>query len=268
MNAPTQIETLLKQGLPREALSALQNEIRNSPAATAPRIVLFQLLALLEDWPRAQTQLDTLDKLSQEHATFSQVYRRVVAAEQSRIAVLAGQQAPIVIGTPSPWIAKLIEALRLTGEQQHAAAEALREQALEEAPAIGGQIDNLPFAWLSDADSRLGPVLEVILNGQYRWVPLDTLAGIEISAPNSLADTVWARATLHMHDGQQTPVLIPVRYPGSASADAQLTMARATEWQQVHEQTWLGLGQREFASDQGEHALLNIRSIRFDKVAA
>ena len=33
-------------------------------------------------------------------------------------------------------------------------------------------IDGKAFAWMADADMRLGPVLEAVINGRYYWVPL------------------------------------------------------------------------------------------------
>jgi protein involved in temperature-dependent protein secretion len=34
------------------------------------------------------------------------------------------------------------------------------------------------FAWLADADVRLGPVLEAIVDGKYYWIPFGNLSAI------------------------------------------------------------------------------------------
>ncbi|QDQ27513.1 virulence protein SciE type [Chitinimonas arctica] len=266
MTVPSNAEALIKQGCPTEALEALQAEVRRTPAAPEPRVFLFQLLAILGDWQRAGQQLDTLSKLYGDFATFTHFYQHVLTAERARADVFAGQASPVVIGDPSPWLAQMIEALRLDAGANHAAAASLRAEALEQAPAHSGHIDDQPFAWLADGDSRLGPVLEVIVKGQYRWLPMERLIAVELEKPESLADLVWLKAELYLAGGQQTPALVPVRYPGSTSAGAPLAMARATRWLQPHSDTWFGLGQREFASDVGEHALLDTRVIRFDTV--
>ncbi len=266
MSLSSNAETLIQENRPSEALEALQAEVRTSPAKPEPRVFLFQLLAVLGDWTRAQTQLDTLAKLYDDYATFAQLYRQVLIAERNRADVFAGKATPIVIGEPAPWLAQLIEAQQRDAAAQHAAAAILRQQALADAPTCAGQINEQPFSWLADADSRLGPVLEAHVNGQYRWIPFDKLNSITVQAPESLVDLVWVKAELELAGGQQTPALIPVRYPGTPAMGGALAMSRATQWLQPHTDTWVGLGQREFTCETGEFALLDVRQIRFDPV--
>ncbi len=65
----------------------------------------------------------------------------------------------------------LAQALEHDAVGEGAAAAELRRQALELAEPTAGTIDGQAFAWIMDADPRLGPVLEVIVNGTYRWLP-------------------------------------------------------------------------------------------------
>jgi type VI secretion system protein ImpE len=59
--------------------------------------------------------------------------------------------------------------------------------------------------------------------------------------------------------------LVPTRYPGSEShADAALRMARKTDWTQASENTYIGLGQRMFATDAADYALMDVRRIQLD----
>ena len=41
---------------------------------------------------------------------------------------------------------------------------------------LRGSLNGQPFEWVADADSRLGPVMEAIINGRYYWVPFARLA--------------------------------------------------------------------------------------------
>jgi type VI secretion system protein ImpE len=67
-----------------------------------------------------------------------------------------------------------------------------------------------------------------------------------------------------LENGSELASLIPTRYPGSErSADTQIRMARKTEWNQVGEATFLGSGQRLFATDGDEFPLLDVREINF-----
>ena len=94
------------------------------------------------------------------------------------------------------------------------------------------------FEWIADADSRLGPVLEVVINGRYGWVPFSELTQVTIEAPADLRDMVWAPAQLSLLNGGQTVALVPARYPGTGSAaDAALQLSRKTEWLEIGERS-------------------------------
>ena len=57
--------------------------------------------------------------------------------------------------------------------------------------------------------------------------------------------------------------LIPTRYPGSeTAADSRLVMARSTEWIERPGGGFHGVGQRLWVTDQGEHALMDVRTLR------
>jgi type VI secretion system protein ImpE len=58
---------------------------------------------------------------------------------------------------------------------------------------------------------------------------------------------------------------IPTRYARTELAkDGALRLARKTEWQELGEETFIGLGQRLLATDAGEHSLLQCRLIDFN----
>ncbi|MBF2998639.1 virulence protein SciE type, partial [Pseudomonas aeruginosa] len=75
-----------------------------------------------------------------------------------------------------------------------------------------GRIGEAPFAWLADADTRLGPVLEVIFNGRYAWLPMSNLRSLKVEAPSDLRDLVWLPAELTLANGGVTVALLPARY--------------------------------------------------------
>jgi type VI secretion system protein ImpE len=56
--------------------------------------------------------------------------------------------------------------------------------------------------------------------------------------------------------------VIPTRYPGSESADeAALSLARKTVWTEASPEVYCGAGQRILATDQGEHPLMDVRTV-------
>ncbi|MCU0840958.1 MAG: virulence protein SciE type [Thiobacillaceae bacterium] len=259
------IEALLKEARLQDALGIIQSNVRAEPARITHRILLFQVLSLLGQWERAATQLTTLEEMDRETLALSQAYRQAILCEAFRREVFAGTRTPLVLGDPVDWLAWLLEALRMNAAGHHAEARALRDRAFAAAPAVAGRLDGQGFAWIADADMRLGPVLEALMDGKYYWIPFDRLRGIVIEAPTDLRDLVWLPATLTFATGGENVALLPARYPGSEEvADDLVRMGRRTDWRDIGAETYVGLGQRMLTTDAGEFPLLDIRRIELD----
>jgi type VI secretion system protein ImpE len=210
------------------------------------------------------TQLGVLADMDASTLAMVQVYGEALRCETFRAEVFAGRRAPLVLGEPEPWLAWLIEALRVSAEGRTEHTRALRDRAFEEAPAIPGTLDGRAFAWLADADPRLGPVLEVILKGQYYWVPTGRVAELRIEPPADLRDLVWLPAQFRWTNGGEAVGLIPTRYAGSeASPDPAIRLARKTVWEDHGAVGVRGLGQRMLATDEGEYPILDVRQVSF-----
>ncbi len=256
---------LLRRNDVDAALSKLLDEVRSDPANAKLRTFLFQLSCVTGDWARAKSQLDVATGMDESALLMGRVYGDALASVEERRKVFAGEATPTFFGKPEPWMAELCEALRLTAKGDHAAAAGLRGRALETAPAIAGRVDGKEFAWIADADSRLGPVLEVIINGRYFWLPFQHVSRILIEAPSDLRDQVWMPGKLLLPNGGETVCLIPTRYPDSErSADALIRLARKTEWMEIAADTFTGLGQRTFATDVSDYPLMDVRAIDLD----
>lgn len=261
-------EQTLKGGDPTAALAQLQEQVRARPADAALRVFLFQLLCVLGQWERALNQLKVAASLDAATLPMVQVYGEAVRCEAIRTEVFAGRKSPVVFGQPEQWLALLIESLLVKGQEEPERSEQLRLQAFEEAPASSGNIDGRPFEWIADADSRLGPVLEAVINGRYYWVPFARLSRIDIEAPVDLRDMVWMPAHLQFENGGETVALIPTRYPGSESAaDGLIALARKTVWEEVAADTHHGLGQRIITTDNEDAPLMEIRAVSLNRAA-
>ncbi|AKJ28874.1 type VI secretion system accessory protein TagJ [Caldimonas brevitalea] len=262
-------EAHLRAGDPAAALKALQDEVRAKPADAKKRVFLFQLLCVLGQWERALNQLNVAAELDPSTLAMAQTYREAIKCELLRAQVFEGRKVPMLFGEPEPWIALLLEALLREGQGQAADARALRDQAFEQAPAGTGKLGETPFAWIADADMRLGPVLEVIINGKYYWVPFARLAKLTLEAPADLRDAVWMPAHLQFENGGETVGLIPTRYAGSESAgDGLLALSRKTVWQEPSAGFYVGSGQRVLTTDGGDVPLMDVRSIEWDLAPA
>jgi type VI secretion system protein ImpE len=258
-----QAEEFLRDGRLEDSLAKLQEQVRSDPAKADLRVFLFQLLSITGQWSRALTQLNVAAEIDGEKLLLAEICRPALQAEALRSAVFEGAKSPLVFGEPQEWVGWMIQANQLLAAGQDAAAQKLRDQALERAPAVGGTINGEAFEWVMDADTRLGPILEAIVDGKYFWVPLTRVRAIRIEEPKALRHVVWAEAQFTWANGGQAPGLIPTRYVGSEHSDDPLVrLARRTHWQQRAGEHYLGLGQRTFATD-GEryYPLLEVRSI-------
>jgi len=255
-------EEALKQGDLEAALVDLTDRIRRAPADARLRIFLFQLLAVRGDWDRALVQLQIAGELDAGTLAMVNTYRELLNGEALRAKVFSGDLDPLILGEPANWIALLIAAQRAGAQGRFEASRRLREQALEEAPAVPGRIDGEDFAWIADADSRLGPLLEILFEGRYAWVPFQRIRTLILEEPADLRDLVWLPARVTWSNGGEAVAFIPTRYPGSeASPNGRIRLARLTEWLDLGAGCYRGMGQRMLTTDGGDYALLATRRI-------
>jgi len=254
-------EQLLKEGRPDEALNDLQKVVRDDPANAKSRIFLFQLLSVLGDWKRADTQLQVLSEMDSDSMMLARIFEPILLCEAIRADVFAGKRTPIIFGEPPEWIGALVQAMELFGKGEFRAGVELRDTAFEAAPMTAGKVNGEAFEWIADADERLGPVLEVILEGRYCWIPFCRMRQVFMEPVTDLRDLVWAPAQFVWENGGQASGHIPARYAGTeSSGDGSLKLARKTEWSNQGGVN-LGLGQRILATDASEYPLLEIRKL-------
>lgn len=257
-------EELLRAGKLPEAIAAAKELVKARPAEAKLRVLLFQLFCVTGDWERAITQLNVAAEMDPQNLLMAQVCRAALNAEALRAQIFAGQRLPLMLGEPAEWMGWLVQAAQMAGEGKGAQGAELRDKALEAAPATAGTINGAPFEWIADADQRLGPMLEAIIEGKYYWVPFTRIRQVDIEPPADLRDIVWLPANITWTTGTTAIALLPARYPGSErSADPAIQLARKTEWEE--RDGWaLGLGQRMLATDADEYPLLQVRSIVLD----
>ena len=252
-----------------DEIRRVQAEIRAAPVQSARRSALFQLQCVAGAWDKATRQLAVVGDLDPAAELFCTQHRVLLAGEATRLRVFAGHEAPSCLGEPPQWVALLVGALRHDGDGRHQSAKQLREQAFAQAAAASGTLDGTSFAWLADADERLGPVLEAIVNGRYLWIPIERLSRLTSQGPKDLKDVVWLPVTLTLANEGEIAAFVPTRYPGSEAIDDDaIRLARRTEWRQLDGGSWVGFGQRMLATDAGEHPLLDIRTLELRPAAA
>jgi len=256
-------EEKLRAGDLPACLLELQADVRRNPAEPKPRIFLAQLLMVLGQWDRALTQLNVIAEMDAGAIPMTRAYSAAIQCERLRASIFKGERSPLIFGDPEPWLALVVQGLAALAAGRREQADAIRAEAFEAAPATAGSLNGVGFEWIADADSRLGPILEVLLNGAYYWVPFHRIAAIEFESPADLRDLVWLPAQFTWANGGQAVGFVPTRYVGTETAeDSALQLSRKTEWASVGSEGFAGRGQRVLATSADEVPLLEVRELR------
>lgn len=290
---PTNPSLLLSQLNPdnnlQDALSGLEAEVRSQPGSVSQRWALAELLCVLGQWERALKQLQLGQSLGAPRDPSSQaraqMLRSLVRAEAQRREVFAGRLLPTPVVDRPAWMEELARAMACNASGDHGQADILRRAALDQAPTgagictweAEGDAPQAPsaraFEWISDTDTRLGPVCECMLGGGYRWLAYADIAALELQAPTSLLDLLWLPISLRLrHTPADLPPLrgfVPARYCGTEDLPADLgssqrdalMLSRLTRWQDVGETGVFALGQKTLMTDEGDIPLMRIRAL-------
>lgn len=243
-------------------ISQLQTQIRANPAKVEHRIHLAQLLMVAGQWERCLQQLQITAQLDPKSTAMAQTYRALIQAEIFREQTFNGQRDPLHFGQPANWQTLIGESLVARANNQIALAEKFQQQAFDEAPCSEFSINGTQVNWIADSDSRLGPICEVFINGDYYWLPFTQIKQLTLESPKDLRDLVWIPAKVILTDFSQHFGFLPSRYPLSYQGGKdQLALSTLTEWTQLSEQSWAGSGQKMLATDSEEFPLLSIQTL-------
>jgi type VI secretion system protein ImpE len=225
---------LLCAGKVRDAEKALGAYLRDNPADAAQRTFLFELLCFSGQYDRAEKQLGVLAKGNEQAEMGAVLYYSALHAEKTRHAMFQKQEFPKEPAPPSP----------------------------------SGTLNGKPFQSISDADPEIGARLELYAAGAYLWIPFRHIASIQMEAPKTLRDTMWAPAFVmtgpEFKGTDIGQVILPAVYPFSwKSQDESLWLGRASEWVRDDEGNEFPVGQKMFIVDGEEVPLLEIRSLEF-----
>lgn len=260
---------LIEQGKPSEALARVQEQARVRPADASVRVLLFELYSMLGQWDRALSHAEVAVSLTPDAGWLKSFAPGIVTVERKREAALGGSADLDLLGEPEPWSGLLVQAQRCAAKGDLTEASNLRAQALTMLPDLTGTINGTPFKFLSDADPRFGPMLEVYIAGAYLWLPLTRVSKIDVSPPRRIMDRVWISANLTLSTGGNIPVILPARYPGSEDPPVgPPAAASATEWEPGpgSGSMCFGRGQRLLVTDTLEVPLLEAATIEIHSV--
>lgn len=256
--------------MPPQTLDEMYEEARDRakamPDDLPARSALWQILAARGEIDRARRQLDFLPRLDGGWTMEAQACHALLDVEDERVAVLAGKQTPTCLGAPPEWFGELAAALQALGQSGSAAAAPLLAESWNSGEPRSGVLNGAPFEWIRDGDARLGPCLEVIIQGKYYWAPWDRIMQLRMKPPTEIRDRLWQPATLQVSAEGPIEVFIPTRYPGPR--DEAEMMSRHTVWEPIGDELFLGFGQKCLLTQDDAVGMLDVRELSFDNAAA
>ncbi len=255
---------LIRAGKLGEARSQLVSEVRDRPGNAATRTLLFQVMALLGEWDKAERHLDVLAAQDVKTEIGVQAYRNLLNMERQRHETFElGRRPPLVPASP-PYLELVFLLWESLNQNDIDEASALQDKIDAARPGIAGQCNDKPFTGFSDTDAYLAPFVEAMIHDRYVWIPVECIRELLLPSPRTLLDTIWAPAHITTWEGLTLQCNLPVLYPESCKHAADpIKMGRLTEWVHIGGRFSRGFGQHVFQVGDDELGLLEIREIHF-----
>ena len=229
-------QELFRAGKLSEAISALNDALRNDPSNQRQRTFLFELLCFSGDYDRAEKQLNILEQEgSKDSFLGTLLYKAALNAEKTRQEMFENRTYPkqLVNGAVT---------------------------------AVRGKLNGKEFQSLSDADPRIGEKLEVFAAGDYMWISYHDIASVHLEPPKRLRDLLWAPAKLvtgpTFRSRDLGEILLPVLSPGSwQHPDDPVKLGRVSDWCEDETGEVAPFGQKTLLVDEEEIPFLEIREL-------
>ena len=262
---PTTLSALLRDYSVAEAIQLAEHQVKMYPVQASLRHSLFQLLCAIGDWSRALQQIQLCAQVDANYTREAQVFGELIRCEIYRHSCLQGEQCPGFILPPPAWMEDLLAALACNARGEAQEADAYRSRALEAITDSVGQWNGGIFDWISDGDSRTGPVLELVAGGVYIWLPFSQIRSLKSPLPANLTDLIWKPVNITLHNGDIHSAWLFPRYSGSEKAADPLRLCRETTWQDGPGETLVtALGQRMWLTSHGDISLLDMTACSFN----
>jgi type VI secretion system protein ImpE len=259
------IATRLQHGDLAGALADATAAVKQSPADTATRGLLAELLCLNGEFERADTHFGLVATQDPGTAIGISLLRRLIRAEAARGDWYSAGRLPELLGDSQADLRPYIEAgvaLRL-GEAERAAA--LLIAAESHRTPRPGRCNDRAIDDFRDLDDGCGGFLEVFTGaGDYRWVPLDAIRAIQFEPPRRPRDLIWREADLELTSESRGTVFVPTVYRGLAADTDAYRLGQASEWLEPVAGLVRGKGQRCFLAGDEALGALELESVEFD----
>jgi type VI secretion system protein ImpE len=256
---------LFKAGRLREAIAAQILEVKAQPADPARRLFLFELLAFDGDLDRARKHIEAIEVDQVDHQLAVATYVSLLESEKRRRALFLSGTPPQFLADPPAHVHDRLEAIARLRGGDAAGADALLSKANAELPALRGSLNGQAFEGLRDADDLFGTVLEVMVRGEYYWVPLEQVETLTLGPPRFPRELLWLPARLEL-EANAGDVFVSTLYPRSHEhGDELVKLGRMTDWPAIESGPMMGAGLHSYLVGEEVSGILEWRELIVDR---
>lgn len=215
------------EGRLAEAIALQEAALRERPTDASARFTLVELLAFAGRFIEANANFRLMEVDDPAWPDSVRAIRQLFRAERRRSHRIRRPKfliEPIPRHAKARWLA--VKALQ-TGR----IADAVRWVDIAEAlsPPFRGFLDGQEFEWLRDADDRFGSVVEAFIQGEYVWLPWESVRRVTLEPAKTLLDKLFRPAEIRLQDDRFFPVHLPLVYPGSHRAEGEFAVGMETD---------------------------------------
>ena len=222
-----------------EAIDNVTETVRSQPDDPGLRMALFELLCFNGDLERAGRQLSILGKRHPDLGIAAIHLQGLVAAEKQRRSVLTGAEDPRFIGEKPAWAPLQCELLVRASRNEDCSRFVGRPE-MEYTGFAGVRLLESkdkklrePFTAIRDGDDLLAPIVEVILNYRYGWIPWERVRRLEVEMPVNQRDLCWVSGSIETVAEERSEVYFPaIGFDSYESNDDDLRLARVAAWEE------------------------------------
>jgi type VI secretion system protein ImpE len=259
------VKQLLDSGDLTGAIAAALDVVRSEPTNIAARIFLFELSLFSGDWDRADKQMDVIGHQDAQAALGSLIFRQCLSAEKDRLKFYSDGLKPGILAPPPIYIEDMLNANNRIREGNIAEAREILDRVEEERPAFTCTLNGESVEDIRDYNDATMCLFEVIFKDSYTWLPFENVSKVTFFEPKSLRDLYWRQAQVEMTNGTNGEMFFPTLYVGSAqSSDDAVRLGHATEWQDLGDELYRGLGCRTYFAQGRDISILELKTVEFD----
>jgi type VI secretion system protein ImpE len=255
---------LFKASKLKEAIEAQTQAVKASPTDPGLRLFLFELLAFAGDLDRARRQIEAVTYDDPDQVAMLQRYKKLLDSEAERRKMFDEGIMPSFFIDP-PFHLRMRQDAVMNFLRFHRGTEAqgLLEGARGMLPNLKVLLNNQEYQGFHDCDDIFGTILEVMVNGQYYWLPLEQVTCLAMNPPKFPRDLLWIPTRLELSDGRTGEVFLPALYPGShLHPDDQVKLGRNTDWKTWEDGPVLGIGEKTFLAGEEPIGILEWRTLQ------